>query len=42
MSGHLVGEKYISDRAEAQFTHGLCPSCIDKLYKASPHFKKKP
>ena len=25
-------EKYISDRTEAQFTHGLCPRCVEKLY----------
>ncbi|MDP8258331.1 MAG: PAS domain S-box protein [Candidatus Aadella gelida] len=25
-------EKYISDRTEANFTHGLCPDCVTKLY----------
>jgi PAS domain S-box-containing protein len=25
-------EKYISDRTDASFTHGLCPDCIKKLY----------
>jgi PAS domain S-box-containing protein len=25
-------EKYISDRTEASFTHGICPDCIGKLY----------
>jgi len=30
-------EKYISDRSEAQFSHGICPDCIEKLY---PDYKK--
>ncbi|MGR3319468.1 MAG: response regulator [Candidatus Anammoxibacter sp.] len=25
-------ETYISDRSEADFTHGICPDCIKKLY----------
>ena len=25
-------EKYISDRSEASFTHGLCPDCVKKMY----------
>jgi PAS domain S-box-containing protein len=25
-------EKYISDRTDASFTHGLCPDCIKELY----------
>ncbi|MGR3318155.1 MAG: response regulator [Candidatus Anammoxibacter sp.] len=25
-------ESYISDRSEADFTHGICPECIKKLY----------
>ena len=25
-------EKYISDRSEAQFSHGLCPECAKKEY----------
>jgi hypothetical protein len=25
-------EVYISDHSEAEFTHGLCPDCIRKLY----------
>ncbi|MBD3296283.1 MAG: PAS domain S-box protein [Candidatus Omnitrophica bacterium] len=25
-------EKYISDRSEASFTHGLCPDCVRKIY----------
>ena len=25
-------EVYIADRSEAQFTHGICPDCMKKLY----------
>lgn len=25
-------ESYISDHSEAEFTHGICPECIKKLY----------
>jgi hypothetical protein len=25
-------EVYIRDHSEAEFTHGLCPDCIKKLY----------
>jgi hypothetical protein len=25
-------EKYIHQHSEAQFTHGICPDCIEKLY----------
>ncbi|MBD3379932.1 MAG: PAS domain S-box protein [Candidatus Omnitrophica bacterium] len=25
-------EKYISERTEASFTHGLCPECVKKMY----------
>jgi PAS domain S-box-containing protein len=25
-------EGYISERSEAEFTHGLCPACLEKLY----------
>jgi two-component system CheB/CheR fusion protein len=25
-------ESYIRDRSEAQFTHGLCPDCAEKIY----------
>lgn len=27
-------EQYLSDRSEAQFSHGICPSCAEKLRKA--------
>ena len=25
-------EAYIRDRSEAEFSHGICPECVDKLY----------
>ncbi|MBF0502147.1 MAG: PAS domain-containing protein [Candidatus Riflebacteria bacterium] len=25
-------ESYISEHSETQFTHGICPECLDKLY----------
>ncbi|HVY22594.1 MAG TPA: PAS domain-containing protein [Steroidobacteraceae bacterium] len=25
-------EQYVSDRSDASFTHGICPSCIARLY----------
>ena len=25
-------EKYIADRTDAQFSHGLCPECLKKIY----------
>ena len=25
-------EKYMSEHSEAEFTHSICPSCVDKLY----------
>jgi PAS domain S-box-containing protein len=31
-------EEYVSDHTEAQFSHGICPDCVEKLY---PQFKKK-
>jgi hypothetical protein len=31
-------EKYIKDRSEAEFSHGICPDCAEKLY---PGFMKK-
>ncbi|MEI6126980.1 MAG: PAS domain-containing protein [Pseudomonadota bacterium] len=30
-------EKYIRDHSEAEFSHGLCPECVNKLY---PEFSK--
>jgi len=29
-------EAYISERSEAEFSHGLCPDCIKKLYPGYP------
>ena len=36
-------EKYISSHSEAEFTHGICPECLEKLYPSyyGPG-KKKP
>ena len=25
-------EQYVSDHSQAQFTHGICPECEEKLY----------
>ncbi len=25
-------ESYISDRSDADFTHSICPKCMDELY----------
>ena len=33
-------EKYISERSEASFTHGLCPDCVNRLY--GDRTKKRP
>jgi hypothetical protein len=29
-------EEYIEERTNAEFTHGLCPECVDKLLKEAP------
>jgi phosphoserine phosphatase RsbU/P len=29
-------EKYITEHTEAEFTHGLCPECMEKYYNISP------
>jgi CRP-like cAMP-binding protein len=31
-------EKYISDHSEAEFSHGLCPDCVEELY---PQYAKR-
>ena len=31
-------EAYIQDHSEAQFSHGICPECFNKVY---PEFSKK-
>ena len=28
----IAVDRYIADRTEANFTHGLCPSCVARLY----------
>ena len=33
-------EKYLQDHSEAQFTHGICPDCREKLYGS--YLTKKP
>jgi CRP-like cAMP-binding protein len=33
-------EDYITDRSEADFTHGMCPDCMRKLYPK--HFRQDP
>ncbi|MEN8614583.1 hypothetical protein ABFB09_04790 [Dehalogenimonas sp. THU2] len=37
-------EKYISTHSEAEFTHGICPECLGKLYPSyyGPEGKRKP
>jgi hypothetical protein len=32
-------EVYIRDRSEAEFTHGFCPECAERLYPQ--HYRKK-
>jgi sigma-B regulation protein RsbU (phosphoserine phosphatase) len=32
-------ENYVRDHSEAQFTHGICPDCLVKLY---PQYVRKP
>ena len=32
-------ECYIRDHSEADFTHGLCPDCIEELY--GTHYREK-
>jgi hypothetical protein len=31
-------EQYITEHSEAEFTHGICPDCVKKLY---PEYRKK-
>jgi hypothetical protein len=30
-------ESYISNKTSSQFTHGICPECMKKLYEMSPN-----
>jgi hypothetical protein len=34
-----VLEKYISERSESRFSHGVCPECMAKLY---PEYPRRP
>lgn len=34
-------EAYIRDHSEAEFSHGLCPECADKMYSSETWYKKK-
>jgi hypothetical protein len=34
-------ESYIQERSEAEFSHGICPDCTDKLYGAEKWSKDK-
>jgi len=34
-------EKYISARSEAEFSHGICPDCVEKLYPDLILWKRK-
>ena len=29
-------ESYIADRSTAQFSHGICPECVNRLYPSEP------
>lgn len=35
-------EKYISEHSDAQFSHGLCPDCVDKLYPEIKDHRQDP
>jgi hypothetical protein len=35
-------ESYIRDHSEADFTHGLCPACLEKLYPEMFSGKTRP
>jgi PAS domain S-box-containing protein len=35
-------EKYVADRTEASFTHGICPECRERLYPKSARPTKHP
>lgn len=34
-------EEYVRDRSEAEFSHGICPECAEKLYPEFNPYKKK-
>lgn len=33
-------EEYIKEHSDADFSHGICPDCMDKLYGSSKWYKK--
>ena len=34
-------DSYIRDRSEAEFSHGVCPECAERLYPEFNPYKKK-
>jgi hypothetical protein len=34
-------ESYIRERSDAEFSHGICPECAEKLYSEFNPYKKK-
>jgi hypothetical protein len=34
-------ESYIRSRSDAQFSHGICPECLDKMYPGLSERNKK-
>ena len=34
-------ESYIRDHSEADFSHGICPECVEKIYGEKGWFKKR-
>jgi hypothetical protein len=34
-------ESYIRERSSAEFTHGICPECAEKLYPGFNPYKKR-
>ncbi len=34
-------EAYVRDRSDAEFSHGICPECAEKLYPDFNPYKKK-
>jgi hypothetical protein len=34
-------ESYVYERSEAEFSHGICPECKEKLYPELNTYKKK-
>jgi hypothetical protein len=34
-------ESYVKERSDAEFSHGICPECAEKLYPEYNPYKKK-